>query len=114
MIAVIFELAPASGRADRYFELADQMRPLLNDIDGFLSIERFESLTTPGRILSLSFWRDEAAVAGWRNLSHHRAAQAEGRATVFADYRLRIARVMRDYGMTRRDDAPSDSRGAHG
>jgi heme-degrading monooxygenase HmoA len=104
MIAVIFEVWPA--RRGRYLDLAAELAPLLEGIDGFLSIERFESLTEPGKVLSLSFWRDEEAVAAWRNLAPHRAAQAEGRAEVFRDYRLRIAGVVRDYGMTERAQVP--------
>jgi heme-degrading monooxygenase HmoA len=114
MIAVIFEVWPhADNRAD-YFDLAAELRPLLQEIDGFISVERFESLTEPGKILSLSFWRDEEAVAQWRNLEQHRAAQAKGRGGVFRDYRLRIASVVRDYGMNSRAEAPKDSRSEHG
>ena len=83
-------------------------------IDGFISVERFESLTTPGKIVSLSFWRDEEAVRAWRKLEAHRAAQARGRGGIFADYRLRVASVLRDYGMKEREQAPADSRDAHG
>ena len=112
MIAVIFELEPAD--AERYFALAGDLRPELEAIDGFISIERFRSVGDPNRYLSLSFFRDEAAVRAWRNRPGHRAAQAEGRAGVLADYRLRVAEVIRDYGMTRREEAPDDSRAAHG
>jgi heme-degrading monooxygenase HmoA len=111
MIAVIFEVWPA--RRDRYLHLAAELRPLLDGIDGFLSIERFESLSEAGKILSLSFWRDEAAVAAWRGLEAHRTAQGEGRAGVLRDYRLRVAAVLRDYGMDVRDQAPADSRAHH-
>ena len=113
MIAVIFELTPADGHRQEYLDIAAQLRPLLDGIDGFISIERFESLTTPGKILSLSFWRDEEAVALWRNMEWHRIAQACGRATVFNDYRLRVASVIRDYGMHEREQAPLDSRHFH-
>jgi heme-degrading monooxygenase HmoA len=113
MIAVIFELTPADGHRQEYLDIAAQLRPLLDGIDGFISIERFESLTTPGKILSLSFWRDEEAVAHWRNMEWHRIAQARGRATVFNDYRLRVASVSRDYGMHEREQAPADSRRFH-
>ena len=113
MIAVIFEVVPAEGRRQDYLDLAAGLRPALERIDGFLSIERFESLTEPGKILSLSFFRDETAVAAWRTLPAHRAVQAQGRAGVFADYRLRVAKVSRDYGMNARDEAPADSREAH-
>ena len=114
MIAVIFELWPAEGRTAEYFELAGALRSELSRIDGFVSIERFESVTTPGKFVSLSFWRDEDAVREWRNLESHRHAQAAGRGGIFADYRLRVASVIRDYGMNAREDAPADSRGAHG
>ena len=114
MIAVIFEVWPAQGRADDYFRLAGELRSDLEKIDGFISIERFESLTTKGKFLSLSFWRDEDAVRSWRNLQSHRAAQAKGRGGVFADYRLRVASVLRDYGMNERAQAPKDSREVHG
>ena len=114
MIAVIFEAKPYPDARQRYLDLAAELRPLLDGIDGFLSIERFESLTEPGKILSLSFWRDEAAVTAWRALPPHRAAQAQGRAEVFEDYRLRIAQVVRDYGLTDRAQAPQDSRATNG
>ena len=110
MIAVIFEVLPAPGQRARYLDLAAALRPELDTIDGFISIERFESLVEPGKILSLSFFRDEAAVAVWRNRPSHRKTQALGRSGVFADYRLRIAAVTRDYGMKERDEAPGDSR----
>ncbi len=113
MHAVIFEVSPAPGRKQEYLDIAASLRPVLETIDGFLSIERFESLTQPGRILSLSFWRDEQAIAQWRQLEAHRAAQGKGRGGVFADYRLRVAAVVRDYGMTEREQAPRDSRAVH-
>ena len=113
MIAVLFEAWPAPGKQERYFHLAAALRPELEHIDGFVSIERFESLAEPGKLLSLSFWRDEAAVAAWRNTPAHRATQTAGRQGVFSDYRLRIAHVVRDYSMTERDEAPPDSRAAH-
>jgi heme-degrading monooxygenase HmoA len=110
MIAVIFEVEPHVDRRDDYFRIAADLRPLLDDIDGFISIERFQSLSNGARVLSLSFWRDEAAIARWRMLEAHRAAQAEGRAEIFRDYRLRIAHVVRDYGTNERDEAPEDSK----
>lgn len=113
MIAVIFEVEPAPGRRDEYLALAAALKPELERIDGFISVERFESLATPGKLLSLSFFRDEAAVAAWRNRPGHRATQAKGRAGVFSDYRLRIAAVIRDYGKTDRAEAPEDSLTAH-
>jgi heme-degrading monooxygenase HmoA len=114
VIAVIFEVWPAEGRAAEYFDLAAALKAELQRIDGFISIERFESLTTRGKYLSLSFWRDEESVRAWRNIEAHRAAQAKGRGGVFADYRLRVASVVRDYGMERRTEAPQDSRDLHG
>jgi heme-degrading monooxygenase HmoA len=114
VIAVIFEVWPTPDRKHEYLDLAAALRPLLERIDGFISIERFESLSEPGKILSLSFFRGEAAVQTWRNTVEHRAAQAQGRDGVFRDYRLRIAGVVRDYGMHQRDQAPVDSRDRHG
>ena len=113
MIAVIFEGIPNEGRRDEYLDIAADLRPLLANIDGFISIERFESLTQPGKLLSLSFWRDDDAVEQWRQLEAHRAAQIRGRAQVFADYRLRVASVIRDYGKDERAEAPKDSRVYH-
>lgn len=113
MIAVIFEVLPREGQAQRYLDIAAGLVAELRQMDGFLSIERFESLSQPGKILSLSFWRDEAAVEAWRRLESHRAAQSLGRASIFADYRLRIAGVIRDYGMNEREQAPDDSRAFH-
>jgi heme-degrading monooxygenase HmoA len=109
MIAVIFEVQPLPGAAPRYFELAAQLRAELQAIDGFLSVERFESVTRPGHYLSLSFWRDEAAVRAWRCHGMHRQTQQQGRSSVFAGYRLRVAQVLRDYGMLEREEAPADS-----
>ena len=113
MIAVIFEVYPADGRKEEYLDIAAGLRPILQEIDGFISVERFQSLTDPKKILSLSFFRDEEAVRAWRNTMAHRSAQGRGRAGIFADYRLRIASVIRDYGMNERDEAPVDSRAAH-
>ncbi len=109
MIAVIFELEPREGRTADYFELAASLRPTLQAVDGFISVERFESLSTPGRYLSLSFWRDEEAVRNWRCTGMHRDAQQQGRAQILAGYRLRVAAVMRDYGLREREQAPPDS-----
>jgi heme-degrading monooxygenase HmoA len=110
VIAVIFELIPRPGRRDAYLDAAAALAPRLRELDGFVSIERFESLTRPGKLLSLSFWRDEEAVRAWRNLEAHRATQAQGRRDIFQDYRLRVATVLRDYGLNERDQAPQDSR----
>ena len=109
MIAVIFEVKPAEGRRDEYLDLAAGLGSQLEQIDGFISIERFESLSEPGKLLSLSFFENERAVADWRSFETHRAAQAKGRAGVFADYRLRVAGVIRDYGKFDRAQAPDDS-----
>ncbi len=114
MIAVIFEVWPADGRKDDYLRIAAALRAQLDTIDGFISIERFQSLSDPKKLLSLSFWRDEEAVRAWRNKTDHRQAQAAGRGGIFADYRLRIASVVRDYGMSNREQAPADSIAAHG
>jgi len=113
MIAVIFEVWPKPEHRQQYLDLAADLKPLLETIDGFISVERFESLTEKGKILSVSFWRDEAAVEAWRNLAQHRRAQAKGRAKIFADYRLRVVSVIRDYGMNEREQAPKDSRAVH-
>jgi heme-degrading monooxygenase HmoA len=113
MIAVIFEVIPAPGRRQEYLDLAAALRPMLEQQDGFISIERFESLTNEGKMLSLSYWRDEEAVKRWRQFEGHRLAQARGRNGVFADYRLRVASILRDYGMSERAEAPADSREAH-
>lgn len=113
MIAVIFEVWPADGRKDDYLARAAALRTELETIDGFISVERFQSLTDPSKLLALSIWRDEEAVRTWRNKAAHRKAQAAGRGGIFADYRLRIASVVRDYGMTERSQAPDDSLAAH-
>lgn len=113
MIGIIFEVWPAQGKKQEYLDIATRLRPQLDQIDGFISIERFESLHEPGKILSLSFFRNEAAVEQWRKLEEHRAAQAVGRADIFRDYRLRVAAVIRDYGMSDREQAPADSLGFH-
>jgi heme-degrading monooxygenase HmoA len=106
MHAVIFEVEPEPGRRQDYLDIAARLRPELEMIDGFISIERFESLTNPGKILSLSFWRDEASVVRWRGHQEHRAAQRAGRSGIFRDYRLRVAAVVRDYGLNERAEAP--------
>jgi heme-degrading monooxygenase HmoA len=113
MIAVIFEVWPKPEHRQEYFDLAAELRPVLETIDGFISVERFESLTEKGKILSLSIFRDEAAVEAWRNTAQHRKTQGKGRARIFDNYRLRIAGVIRDYGMNEREQAPKDSRAAH-
>lgn len=114
MIAVIFEVMPAEGRAQEYLDLAAALKPELEKIDGFVSVERFASLTNPGKYLSLSIWRDEEAVRRWRNVVKHREAQERGRREIFSGYRLRVASVLRDYGMSERAQAPGDSVALHG
>jgi len=114
MIAVIFEFTPAPGRFPDYMALVDTLKPALERAEGFLSLERFESITTPGKFVSLQFWRDEECVKKWRNLQKHREAQKQGRGGIFAGYRLRIAGVIRDYTLDGRAQAPSDSVAAHG
>jgi heme-degrading monooxygenase HmoA len=108
VIAVIFEAEAREGQQEAYLAIAAALRSELEKIDGFISIERFQSLSEPGKILSLSWWRDEASVAQWRRFEQHRAAQRAGRERIFRDYRLRIAHVLRDYGMSDRDQAPAD------
>lgn len=114
MIAVIFEVWPQAEHRQGYLDWAAQLRAELETMEGFLSIERFQSLTDPGKLLSLQFWRDEECLAKWRNLDAHRTAQAAGRSTMFREYKLRIAEVVRDYGMEEREQAPEDSRRVHG
>lgn len=114
MIAVIFEVIPHDAEKDTYFSIAAALRPELEKIDGFISIERFQSISDPQKVLSLSFWEDEASIQQWRNLEMHRQAQAQGRETIFKDYRLCIAHVVRDYGMFNRAEAPADSQLFHG
>jgi heme-degrading monooxygenase HmoA len=114
MIAVIFEVHPTEGRKNDYLDIAAQMRPMVERVEGFISVERFQSLTDPSKVLSLSFFEDEAAIIRWRNLAAHRGAQARGRGGVFDNYRLRIASVVRDYGMFDRAEAPADSKVVHG
>jgi heme-degrading monooxygenase HmoA len=113
MIAVIFEVHPTEGRKNDYLDIAAQMRPMVEQVEGFISVERFQSLTDPSKVLSLSFFEDEAAIVRWRNLAAHRGAQARGRGGVFDNYRLRIASVVRDYGMFDRAEAPADSKVVH-
>ena len=113
MIAVIFEVEIADGRKADYLDIAAELKPLLEQVDGFISVERFQSLTNDGKLLSLSFFRDEEAILAWRNLAEHRVAQTKGRAGIFANYRLRVAEVQRDYGMTQREEAPLDSASVH-
>jgi len=113
VIGIIFEVWPAEGKKHEYLEIAATLKPLLDHIEGFISIERFESLSESGKILSLSFFRDEAAVEQWRTVEAHRIAQATGRTSVFRDYRLRVVGVIRDYGMFDRLQAPTDSLGYH-
>lgn len=114
MIAVIFEVRPNPGRREAYLDAAARLRPFLAEVDGFISIERFESLTEPGKMLSLSYWRDEESVRQWRNIEAHRKTQELGRKSLFADYRLSVAEVIRSYGLRDRAEAPDDSRAAHG
>jgi len=113
MIAVIFEVVPAPGRMELYLDTARHLGPLLAEVDGFISIERFRSLTDPSRLLSLSYWRDEAAVTAWRTREEHRTAQAMGRDGVLDAYHLRVASVLRDYGLNDRNEAPKDSQAFH-
>jgi heme-degrading monooxygenase HmoA len=110
MIAVIFEAQPHAHRLDAYIDAAAHLRPLLEHIDGFISIERFESLATPGKLLSLSFWRDAAAVDHWRSVEAHRDVQRVGRESIFQDYRLHVAEIIRAYGMHDREQAPEAHR----
>ncbi len=109
MHVIIFEVWPKTDRYDEYLEIAADLRSELEKMDGFISVERFKSITDDGKLLSLSFWRDEKAIQGWRQHAEHRQAQAKGRGGVFENYRLRVAEVARDYGMNDRDEAPADA-----
>ncbi|MGB0671269.1 MAG: antibiotic biosynthesis monooxygenase family protein [Rhodospirillales bacterium] len=113
MIAIIFEVWPEPEYKAAYLDLAAKLRPELEKIDGFISVERFQSLTEEGKMLSLSVFRDESALDAWRKLEAHRTAQDIGRGKYFRDYRLRVAGVLRDYGMDSRDEAPADSKVRH-
>jgi heme-degrading monooxygenase HmoA len=114
VIAVIFEFTPAEGRFVDYKALAEGLADDVRQSDGFISIERFESINTKGKFVSLSFWRDEEAVRKWRNLQKHREAQKKGRGGIFRSYRLRVAQVLRDYTMDERGQTPKDSQQVHG
>ncbi|MBV8032374.1 MAG: antibiotic biosynthesis monooxygenase [Betaproteobacteria bacterium] len=114
MVAVIFEFTPAEGRFKDYMALVETLKGDLAAAEGFISLERFESITNKGKFVSLQFWKDEESVRKWRNLQRHREAQKQGRARIFASYRLRIAQVTRDYTMTERGEAPRDSVEIHG
>ena len=114
MIAVIFEFTAADGRFADYKQLAEGLNEQVRRFDGFISIERFQSIGDPARFVSLSFWRDEDAVHQWRNVQKHREAQAKGRRGIFSSYRLRVCSVIRDYGMKERGEAPKDSVAVHG
>lgn len=114
MIAVIFEFTPAAGRFPEYLQLVEQLAPELEKAEGFVSLERYESITAPGKYVSLQFWKDEASVRKWRNAQLHREAQKKGRGGIFASYRLRIAGVVRDYTLEARAQAPADSVAVHG
>jgi heme-degrading monooxygenase HmoA len=114
MIAVIFEFTAAEGRFADYKTLAEGLGDEVRKFDGFISIERFQSISDPQRFVSLSFWRDEEAVRNWRNLQKHREAQGKGRGGIFSAYRLRVCNVIRDYGMQERGEAPKDSQRIHG
>jgi len=113
MIAIIFEVEPHADKKQHYLDVAADLKPLLETIDGFISVERFQSITNESKMLSLSFFRDEEALNQWRRLEKHRDAQTFGRSSAFKNYRLRVASVMRDYGMNDREQAPTDSRELH-
>lgn len=106
MIAVISEVWPRADRRGDYFALSDELRPLLQQLDGFLSVERFESAADPGKFVSLSFWRDEQSLKAWRDLEQHRLVMAKGRSGILRDYRIRVTQVTLDYSMNERANAP--------
>jgi heme-degrading monooxygenase HmoA len=107
MVVVTAEVTPAEGKLDTYLAIAARIRPEAERVDGFISAERFQSIATPGKYLSLSFFRDDEAAAVWRNTLSHRMAQAQAHEELFADYRIRVAQVIRDYGKHDRDQAPA-------
>ena len=109
MIAVIFEVKPKDDGKEEYLKIAAKLRNFLEDREGFISIERFQSLTEEGKILSLSFWDSEEAIDDWRNILEHRSAQKKGKESLFHSYRIRVAQVVRDYTESNREEAPSDS-----
>ena len=113
MIAIIFEVTPKSDKKTDYLELAAEMRPMIDEVEGFISVERFQSLTNPEKLLSISFFEDEVAVDRWRKLAAHRRVQSKGRKEIFVDYRIKVLQVLRDYGMADRDEAPEDSLRVH-
>ena len=113
MIAVIFEVIPHEGKKNEYFKIAGTLNPELEKIEGFISVERFQSINDPEKFLSLSFWKDEESIKQWRTLEMHRWAQSTGRENIFKDYHLRIASVIRDYGMFDRNETPADSKVFH-
>lgn len=113
MVAVIFEACPAKGKWEEYLDIAAVLKPELSKMEGFISIDRFQSISNPNKVLSLSFWEDESSIRQWRNMELHRQAQTHGRKSIFDDYRLRVATVVRDYGMNERDQAPADSQLIH-
>ena len=113
MIAIIFEVWPDEEHRGAYLDIAAELRPMLEEVEGFISVERFQSITDPGKLLSISFFEDEAAVQRWRNIAEHRIAQSRGRSGIFKNYRLRVASVIRDYGMNDRNEAPTDSLAQH-
>lgn len=112
-IAVLFEVVPEDGQKQEYLDIATKLKPELEKIKGFISIERFQSIHNPEKILSLSFWENEEAIKEWRNLEIHRNAQSKSRELIFRGYRIRIAQTFRDYGMFERDETPSDSKIFH-
>ena len=114
MVAVIFEFTPAPGRFKDYMQLVTELRSELDKADGFVSIERFESITAKGKCVSLQFWRDEESVRKWRILPQHREAQKAGRGGIFSSYRLRVCEVLRDYTQDERGQVPGDSVAVHG
>ena len=114
MIAIIFEVFPKKGKVEEYLDIAARMRPMVENVEGFISVERFRSISNPDKLLSISYFVDEAAVARWRNLSEHRTAQSKGRSDIFDDYRIKVLSVIRDYGMDDREQAPTDSLKFHG
>ena len=96
MFSVIFEVNRKPERKDEYLDLAKQLKPVLQKIDGFIDNERFESQIKQGWLLSHSTWRDEKSVIRWRTEGEHHQVQKRGRFDIFRDYHLRVGDVVSD------------------
>ncbi len=97
MIGLFFEVLPKAGREETYFEMARLLRPELDKHDGLVFIDRYRSLSTGGLILSHQLWSSEECLIRWRENTKHKTVQRAGREQHFADYRLRVARLIREW-----------------